>query len=139
MLNICGRLYGSQQAVRSAGPDGAVGESFGANRQQVRIVIVCICFMVSDRRIAELAADAATTYEISARCGAGRDCGRCVVDIQDILDAIRHQSSKPPKRFQRFQPDSRPRASMAATAEQQGGPTRTWRAAASNRHPGKVG
>ncbi len=50
-------------------------------------MIVCHCFGVSDRRIhAEAGLGATDVDDITARCGAGGDCGGCVDLIEDILE-----------------------------------------------------
>ena len=50
-------------------------------------VIVCHCFGVSDRRIhAEAGLGANDLDDITARCGAGGDCGGCADLIEDILE-----------------------------------------------------
>ena len=50
-------------------------------------VIVCHCFGVSDRRIhAEAGLGASDLDDITARCGAGGDCGGCADLIEDILE-----------------------------------------------------
>ncbi len=50
-------------------------------------VIVCHCFGVSDRRIhAEAGLGASDLDDITARCGAGSDCGGCADLIEDILE-----------------------------------------------------
>ncbi len=50
-------------------------------------VIVCHCFGVSDRRIhAEAGLGANDLDDITARCGAGSDCGGCADLIEDILE-----------------------------------------------------
>jgi bacterioferritin-associated ferredoxin len=49
-------------------------------------VIVCHCFAVNDRRIAEhVAAGARTLKQISRACRAGTDCGGCVPLIAELL------------------------------------------------------
>ena len=50
-------------------------------------MIVCHCFGVSDRRIhAEAGLGANDLDDITARCGAGGDCGGCADLIEDILE-----------------------------------------------------
>ncbi|MEM9465443.1 MAG: (2Fe-2S)-binding protein [Actinomycetota bacterium] len=50
-------------------------------------MIVCHCFVVNDRRIAELASEfgAPTIADIRAACGASSDCGSCAATIRQIL------------------------------------------------------
>lgn len=51
-------------------------------------MIVCHCTGVTDRDIAELVADGATTVgEIIRRCGAGRSCGPCRAELEEMLDS----------------------------------------------------
>lgn len=52
-------------------------------------MIVCHCKAVNDRRIKALVDDGATMNEIAMECGAGRDCGTCVAEIQAMLDGRR--------------------------------------------------
>ncbi len=55
----------------------------------IRPVIVCHCNAVSDRRIrAEAGLGARSVEDITVRCAAGGDCGRCVPRIEQVL-AIR--------------------------------------------------
>ena len=50
-------------------------------------MIVCHCFSVNDRRIAELVDElgAPTVAEIRAVCGASSDCGSCTTAIRTML------------------------------------------------------
>ena len=54
-------------------------------------MIVCHCFSVNDRRIAELADEvgAASVADIRAVCGASSDCGSCAETIQSMLERRR--------------------------------------------------
>lgn len=59
----------------------------------ISLVIVCHCNAVSDRRIhAEAGLGARTVEDITVRCAAGGDCGRCVPRIEQVL-AIRTGNS----------------------------------------------
>ena len=51
-------------------------------------MIVCHCFVVSDRRIRELAAELPrpSVDDIRAVCGASSDCGSCEATIRGLLD-----------------------------------------------------
>jgi bacterioferritin-associated ferredoxin len=52
----------------------------------IRSVIVCHCNAVSDRRIlAEAGLGACTVEDITSRCAAGGDCGRCIPRIEQVL------------------------------------------------------
>ena len=56
-------------------------------------VIICHCNAVSDRRIgAEVGLGAASVEEISQRCAAGTDCGRCIPRIEQVLSVRRGES-----------------------------------------------
>lgn len=49
-------------------------------------MIVCHCNAVSDRRIsAEAGLGASSVEEITVRCDAGNDCGRCIPAIERVL------------------------------------------------------
>ncbi|MBK7974746.1 MAG: (2Fe-2S)-binding protein [Deltaproteobacteria bacterium] len=49
-------------------------------------MIVCSCLGLSERRIrADIESGARTLDELARGCGAGRDCGACVLDLADIL------------------------------------------------------
>lgn len=68
------------------------GDVMGSGLHRFRLlniifVIVCHCFGVSDRRIhAEAGLGASDLDDITARCGAGGDCGGCADLIEDILE-----------------------------------------------------
>jgi bacterioferritin-associated ferredoxin len=50
-------------------------------------MIVCVCHAVCDKRIRQLAREGAgSVEEVSARCGAGTDCGSCVDNIAELID-----------------------------------------------------
>lgn len=56
-------------------------------------VIVCHCNAVSDRRIhAEAGLGATTVEELTMRCGAGNDCGRCIPRLESILRVRRGET-----------------------------------------------
>ncbi len=49
-------------------------------------MIICHCAGITDRDIAELVEQGATTLgEITRRCGAGRNCAPCRAELRDIL------------------------------------------------------
>jgi bacterioferritin-associated ferredoxin len=49
-------------------------------------VIVCLCYGVSDRQICQLAEEGACTVDqVTARCGAGGDCGSCRETIAELV------------------------------------------------------
>jgi bacterioferritin-associated ferredoxin len=49
-------------------------------------MIVCHCTGVTDRDIARLVEEGATTVrEITRRCGAGRTCAPCRAGLQELL------------------------------------------------------
>ena len=53
-------------------------------------MVVCHCHLVNDRTIAKLAATAGCDVsfeDVTANCGAGRDCGGCYDTICDILES----------------------------------------------------
>jgi bacterioferritin-associated ferredoxin len=51
-------------------------------------MIVCHCAGVTDRDIARLVEEGATTIrEIARRCGAGRSCAPCRLSLQEMLAA----------------------------------------------------
>lgn len=53
-------------------------------------MIVCHCNAVSDRRIsAEAGLGAETVEDITDRCAAGSDCGRCIPRIEHVLSVHR--------------------------------------------------
>lgn len=52
-------------------------------------MIVCLCHGVNDRKIRSLASEGASTVaEVSRRCGAGTDCGRCKRHIKDLVHEV---------------------------------------------------
>jgi len=54
--------------------------------QEQQVVIVCLCYGVSDRQICQLADEGACTVDqVTARCGAGGDCGSCRETIADLV------------------------------------------------------
>jgi bacterioferritin-associated ferredoxin len=54
--------------------------------QEQQIVIVCLCYGVSDRQICQLAEEGACTVDqVTARCGAGGDCGSCRETIAELV------------------------------------------------------
>jgi bacterioferritin-associated ferredoxin len=49
-------------------------------------MIVCVCRAVSESRVSEcIAGGASDVAEVTRRCGAGADCGACVMDIEAHL------------------------------------------------------
>ena len=51
-------------------------------------MIVCHCAEVTDRDIARLIDEGATTVgDIIRRCGAGRNCGPCRAELADMLSS----------------------------------------------------
>jgi bacterioferritin-associated ferredoxin len=54
-------------------------------------MILCLCQGVTDREVAEaVARGASTVAEVRRRCGAGAECGSCVVDIETHLERAGH-------------------------------------------------
>ncbi|MDZ7621897.1 MAG: (2Fe-2S)-binding protein [Candidatus Competibacteraceae bacterium] len=50
---------------------------------------LCICKAVSDNQIRQAVARGARTVgDVSARLGAGTECGQCLDSIRDLLDAV---------------------------------------------------
>lgn len=53
------------------------------------VVIVCHCRSVSDRVVhAEVRSGATTVDDVTARCGAGSDCGGCLRRLQQLVDVV---------------------------------------------------
>jgi bacterioferritin-associated ferredoxin len=51
-------------------------------------MIICHCFALSSNTVREVIAGGAQTVKQVARaCGAGRDCGKCVVHVRALLEA----------------------------------------------------
>jgi bacterioferritin-associated ferredoxin len=51
-------------------------------------MIVCHCAGVTDRDIANLVAEGATTVrDVIRRCGAGRSCGPCRAELEEMISA----------------------------------------------------
>jgi len=49
-------------------------------------MIICICEGVNDKTIQrEITRGASSVHAIRRRCGAGRGCGHCVIDLQQML------------------------------------------------------
>ena len=49
-------------------------------------MIICRCFGLSERDVrAVVATGAWRTEDVAAACGAGSDCGACVVLLEDLL------------------------------------------------------
>jgi bacterioferritin-associated ferredoxin len=49
-------------------------------------MILCVCRAVSDSQVSEcIAAGATDADEVTRRCGAGGDCGSCLLDIESRL------------------------------------------------------
>lgn len=54
-------------------------------------MVICLCKGVSDRKIRSLVRDGATTLkEVMQSCQAGSDCGSCVCQLKQIIEATRH-------------------------------------------------
>ena len=50
-------------------------------------MILCLCRGVTDREVAEaVERGASTVAEVRRACGAGTECGTCLVDIREHLD-----------------------------------------------------
>jgi bacterioferritin-associated ferredoxin len=61
-------------------------------------VIVCHCERVSDRAIRHAIADGAGTIdEITARCGAGGNCGGCVDALESLLLNAERAANRVPR------------------------------------------
>jgi len=53
-------------------------------------MIVCVCAGVSERKLAAVVADGATTMkEVARKCGAGEGCGACRPLIRECLRECR--------------------------------------------------
>jgi bacterioferritin-associated ferredoxin len=58
-------------------------------------VIVCMCYGVSDRKICQLAAEGACTVDdVTARCGAGGDCGGCRESIKELVETAVEEANQ---------------------------------------------
>ena len=54
---------------------------------------VCHCKAVSDRTVSALVAEGCHDVdEIGRMCGAGTDCGSCVVALEDIVERITRET-----------------------------------------------
>ncbi|MEZ0050025.1 bacterioferritin-associated ferredoxin [Mycobacterium sp. MAA66] len=54
---------------------------------------VCLCFGVTNARVADaVASGARTAKDVAAVCGAGSDCGRCRRLVRAIID-VQKQSA----------------------------------------------
>lgn len=52
-------------------------------------MLLCLCKGVSDRVVRLAVINGATTIDsVSARCGAGTDCGACVPMIHDLIQEV---------------------------------------------------
>lgn len=50
-------------------------------------MIVCICEGISDREIqARISAGDSTVHQLKQSCGAGSDCGSCMLQLRELLD-----------------------------------------------------
>ena len=55
-------------------------------------MIVCLCNAISEAKIREVIRTGATSVrEVQKRCGAGTDCGSCVMVIEQMV----HQATGP--------------------------------------------
>ena len=60
----------------------------GYYRAEVIEMILCLCRGVSDREVAEaVQSGASTVAEVRRACGAGMECGTCLADIREHLEA----------------------------------------------------
>jgi bacterioferritin-associated ferredoxin len=51
-------------------------------------MIVCLCHAVTERDLERVISDGATTVEeVGRRCGAGTDCGACLREVREKLEA----------------------------------------------------
>lgn len=56
---------------------------------------VCVCMAVTDREVDAAIDDGAETVaEVTAKCGAGGDCGACHAMIGDMIDAKKSCSKR---------------------------------------------
>jgi bacterioferritin-associated ferredoxin len=61
-------------------------ENDSQNRHKDRIMILCLCRAVSETQVSDcIAAGATNADEVTRRCGAGGDCGSCLMDIESRL------------------------------------------------------
>jgi bacterioferritin-associated ferredoxin len=59
-------------------------------------MIVCLCRGVSDRDIrAVVAAGACSPEAVAAQCGAGSDCGSCMLWLADLLGESEATAARP--------------------------------------------
>lgn len=56
-------------------------------------MLVCLCKGVPDRVVRLAVINGATTIDsVSARCGAGTDCGACVPMIHDLIQEVAEET-----------------------------------------------
>jgi bacterioferritin-associated ferredoxin len=49
-------------------------------------MIICNCFAVSDSKVKKILSEGSTSVlEVQKKCGAGKDCGTCLLQIQEML------------------------------------------------------
>lgn len=61
-------------------------------------MIVCVCHGISDKNVRSLIDEgAATVRDISARCGAGTDCGACVRDLRQMTRSCKRRTPRTPR------------------------------------------
>jgi bacterioferritin-associated ferredoxin len=53
---------------------------------------VCICNALKDRQLAAAAKDAKSVGEVFRRCAARPQCGKCLPDVAELIDAARAPS-----------------------------------------------
>lgn len=57
-------------------------------------MVICHCEAISDAHLrAELGAEVRTVADVTAHCGAGRDCGGCHATIGAWLDQLSEDTS----------------------------------------------
>jgi bacterioferritin-associated ferredoxin len=57
-------------------------------------MIVCVCHRISEKRVKQaIACGAASVSDVARTCGAGTDCGACCVEIRDMIQAKKKQTS----------------------------------------------
>jgi len=54
-------------------------------------MFVCICNALRDRDLEAASADAQSVADVFRRCGKRPQCGKCLHDVAEMIDAARRQ------------------------------------------------
>jgi bacterioferritin-associated ferredoxin len=61
-------------------------------------MILCLCEGIDDQTVRHHARRGCLTVrELGRSCGAGRDCGACVADLKQVLEACREELAGQPE------------------------------------------